>query len=428
MSQQSVTSLTAARNLTYFRGMATLTPTDPDLQRPVTGPERLPLFPALEPASPSRWRAETPPPFQDSLLQELIESRPVKRLRRIGFLGALDHILPQNRHNRYDHSVGVARLALLYAEQRGLCPHDTRILAAAGLLHDVGHGPLSHTLEPIFRSRFGISHHKVGREIIRGRSPHGREIPAVLKRHGLDPDEIVAMIEGTHPGLQAFLFSSSINLDTIEGVIRCCSFILTKPMVLSAEAIVRAIAERDPLPTHVLDAFWLLKHQMYNMIIHHSVGLVYDGLAQAIATRNPDDLAPTDFHKTDQQLRRSHARLFKILDWARVSPGTLRRELQEDILSHEITALTRKLECDTSVELKRSTDLNERYVQTKTYRKMTIADLISEQETIPLDACLPWPLMTIHDRFPRKQIASVGSSRCRLNPLHVLPKAHLGFP
>ena len=218
------------------------------------------------------------PPFGSSS-----NPRPVKRLRRIGFLGALDHILPQNRHNRYDHSVGVARLALLYAKQRGLCQHDTRILVAAGLLHDVGHGPLSHTLEPIFRSRFGISHHKVGREIILGQSSYGREIPAVLKRHGLDPDEIVAMIEGTHNGQHAFLFSSSINLDTIEGVIRCYSFILTKPMLLSAEAIVRTIADSDTLHhKHVLDAFWLLKHQMYSMIIHHSVGLLYDGLAQAV--------------------------------------------------------------------------------------------------------------------------------------------------
>ena len=305
----------------------------------------------------------------------------MRRLRRIGFLGALDRIRPQNRHNRYDHSVGVARLALLYARQRGLSRHDTRILAAVGLLHDVGHGPLSHTLEPVFRNRFGISHHKVGRGIIRGESPYGREIPDVLERHGLDPAEIGAMMDGTHDGPHAFLFSSPINLDTMEGVIRCRSFIMPKSTILSAEAIVQTIAECDALPTQVLDAFWLLKHQMYAMVIHHPLGLLYDGIVQAIATRNPGAFAPTDFLKDDQQLRKDHPRLFSVLDRARESPGTLRNELQEEVLSHEITAPTRTFQCDTSVELKGPMDLNRRYVQKKTYRKVTIANLLPEQET-----------------------------------------------
>ena len=59
---------------------------------------------------------------------------------------------------------------------------------------------LSHTLEPIFKRRFGITHHKAGVEIIRGDSPLGRAIPRALARHRLDPDEIIAMVEGTHPG------------------------------------------------------------------------------------------------------------------------------------------------------------------------------------------------------------------------------------
>ena len=336
----------------------------------------LPLFPDMRAPFPFGRRVCTQSLFEDPLLQELTGSRPVQRLRRIGFLGAVDRIQPRNRHNRHDHSVGVARLALLYARNQNLSRHDTRLLAVAGLLHDVGHGPLSHTLEPIFKNRFGISHHKAGFEIIRGESSLGREIPEVLARHGLDPDEVNAMIDGTHHGRHAFLFASPINLDTIEGVTRCRSFFLgKKPDGAYAARIVREISETDTLPTRTLDSFWQLKHQMYNSAIHHSIGLRYDGLAQAVVTQDIDDYAPSDFLKDEKQLRRGKRRLFKLLDCVRRSPGTLRKRLPDSILSHEVDAPIRRFHCKTSVELKKSTDLGFRYVQTKTFRRVPIDHL-----------------------------------------------------
>lgn len=344
------------------------------------GGHGLPLFADVEAHFPFRRLADTSYPFQDPLLRELTESRPVQRLRRIGFLGAVDRIHARNRHNRYDHSLGVARLALLYARKRDLSRHDTRVLAVAGLLHDVGHGPLSHTLEPVFRSRFGISHHRAGFEIIRGESSLGREIPEALARHGLDPNEVNAMIEGTHNGRYAFLFSSPINLDTIEGITRCRSFFLKRSIVVSAAAIVRTIAESDTLPTHVLDSFWLLKHQMYNLIIHHPLGLLYDGLAQAIVTQDIDAFTPKDFLKDEEQLRRTKRRLFALLDCARQSPSALRKMLPAAVLSHEIKAPMRTFLCNTSVKLKGSMDLVARYTQSGTFRKVTIDDLLPEED------------------------------------------------
>ena len=345
------------------------------------GGRGLPLFPDMEAPSPFERPVDTPSLFEDPLLRELVGSRPVQRLRRIGFLGALDRIQSRNRHNRHDHSVGVARLALLYARNRNLSRHDTRLLAVAGLLHDVGHGPLSHTLEPIFKSRFGISHHKAGFEIIRGESSLGREIPEVLARHGLDLEEVNAMIEGTHHGRHAFLFSSPINLDTIEGVTRCHSFFLRKrPEVMSAAGIVRTVSETDTLPTRTLDSFWRLKHQMYNLAIHHPVGLLYDGLAQAVVTQDIDGFEPSDFLKDEEQLRRGKRKLFKLLDCARRSPGTLRKKLSDSVLSHEVDAPTRTFFCNTSIELKTSTDLAFRYSQTGTFRRVPITDLLPAED------------------------------------------------
>ena len=365
------------------------------------------LFPHVEALPPFGRLVDASSLLDDPLLRSLIESRPVQRLRRIGFFGAVDRIRSRNRHNRYDHSVGVARLALLYARERHLSQRDTRLLAVSGLLHDVGHGPLSHTLEPVFKGRFGISHHKAGSQIIRGESPLGREIPEVLARYRLDPDEVVAMIDGTHHGGHAFLFSSPINLDTIEGITRCRSFFLKGSSVLvSAEAIVHAIAESDTPPTQLLDSFWLLKDQMYHFVIHHRMGLVYDGLAQAMVAQGIDGFKSTDFLKDDEQLRRSKPRLFDILDWARTSPDTLRKALPDSILSHEITAPTRRFECNTLMALKGSSDLVSRYVQTKTFRRVPIDDLL------PAENPTKWPNHVIQEEFSmRASAAPIAASR-----------------
>ena len=341
----------------------------------------LPLFPELAAPSPFRRPVAAKSLFEDPLLEALARTRPVRRLTRIGFLGAIDRTKSRNWHNRYDHSVAVARLALLYATNRNLSQRDTRVLAVAGLLHDVGHGPLSHTLEPIFKRRFNISHHKSGYRIIRGESGLGREIPDLLSLYHLDLDEISAMIDGTHGGPHAFLFSSPINLDTIDGVTRFRSFFFGKrPDVGSAAVIVRAISETDTLPTRTLDTFWRLKHEMYNSILHGPPGLLYDGLAQAAATRDIHRFAPRDFLKDEPQFRRREPRLFKLLDRARKSPRRLRKGLPDAILNHEVDAPTRTFFRNTSVELKAPADLVRRYKQTRTFRKVRISELLPTED------------------------------------------------
>ena len=337
----------------------------------------LPLLPDMEVPSPLGRPGATLSLFEDTLLRQLIRTRPVQRLRWIGFLGAIDRIKSRSWHKRYNHSLRVAWLALLYAKSRNLSQHDTRVLAAAGLLHDVGHGPLSHTLEPIFQKRFGISHHKAGVRIIQGESALGREIPEVLARHGLDPDEVNAMIGGTHNGRHAFLFSGPINLDTIDGVTRCFSFFMRRmPKAMSATRIVREIAETDTPPIRTLDFFWWLKDQMYNSLIHNPARFVYDGLAQAVVTEDIDDFKPSDFLKDEKQLRRTKRRLFTVLDRARQSLGKLREVLPDSILSYEVVVPTRRFVPKASFKPKKLTDLRYRYSQERTFCRVPVGSLL----------------------------------------------------
>jgi HD superfamily phosphohydrolase len=44
------------------------------------------------------------------------------------------------------------------------------------LLHDIGHLPISHSLEPVFLSVFGIDHHHASEDIFFGRVAIGHGV------------------------------------------------------------------------------------------------------------------------------------------------------------------------------------------------------------------------------------------------------------
>lgn len=351
--------------------------------------ETLPLFHDLPMFNPV-YRSIDDYPFEDPFLMALNATTPIQRLKRIGFLGAIDYVRIGNgqqphrrRHNRYDHSVGVTQLALRYSDIRELSTQERRVLAAAGLLHDIGHGPLSHTLEPIFKDSFGINHHKAGMDILRGHSPFGNEIPKVMSEFGIDLDEVASMIEGTHTGSNAYLFASPINLDTIEGITRSRSFVKRWDAGGDARHIVEEIALSNSLPTRILDNFWALKHEVYNLVIHNPWGLIFDGLAQAFMAHNIDSFKADDFMKTEEQLRHKQPVLFHIFAWAKVSKRRAYHRVSSlvpDLLEYELLAPQRSFEVDTSIQLDSVDALNKRYKQHKEHRMMTIGKLIQTEK------------------------------------------------
>lgn len=86
--------------------------------------------------------------------RKVIDSKWMKRLKRIKQLGMLEHVFPSASHNRFEHSLGVSHLAGHYINilsNDAFKPSDTDILSVriAALLHDVGHGPFSHIFDTI---------------------------------------------------------------------------------------------------------------------------------------------------------------------------------------------------------------------------------------------------------------------------------------
>lgn len=85
-------------------------------------------------------------------LFDLIEHPYFQRLRRIQQLGLTNYVYPGAQHTRFAHALGAMHLmdqTLNVLKDKGAQISEEEALGAliAILLHDVGHGPYSHTLE-----------------------------------------------------------------------------------------------------------------------------------------------------------------------------------------------------------------------------------------------------------------------------------------
>ena len=329
--------------------------------------------------------------FEDPFLAKIADSATMGRLRDIGFLGAIDYVqfserTGRNRHyyNRYEHSIGVANLALLYADIQGLPQRETRVLAAAGLLHDVGHGPLSHTLEPILQRHFGFSHHRWGKDILFGRTLFGYELVDIMEEFGIDMEEVVAMIEGDHKGSHAFLFACPINVDTIDGICRTKKFAATDDIggTIDPRNFVISLAEGAGRSTNKTDEFWQVKDEVYNQIVHSPIGLLFDGLAQAYMQSRIDAFSEEDCFATERDLELSHPMLFELLNSANASFSSAYDYLKNvvpELLGYTMKVCKRDFRIVDDFHANDSSELELRYTQTKSYRLKTIEELVHNE-------------------------------------------------
>jgi HD superfamily phosphohydrolase len=87
-----------------------------------------------------------------TVIMDLIQTPEVQRLRRIRQLGVGHLVFPGAEHTRFNHALGAMALmqdALTNLNEKGtpISPEERTAALAVALLHDVGHGAFSHTLE-----------------------------------------------------------------------------------------------------------------------------------------------------------------------------------------------------------------------------------------------------------------------------------------
>ncbi|XP_057947916.1 uncharacterized protein LOC131143690 [Malania oleifera] len=116
--------------------------------------------------------------YLDQLSLKFIDTEQFQRLRDLKQLGVAHLVYPGAMHSRFEHSLGVYRLAgeAIYQIQThqgfelDIDHFDVQTVRLAGLLHDVGHGPFSHMFErgflPQVLNGFKWSHEEMSLKMI----------------------------------------------------------------------------------------------------------------------------------------------------------------------------------------------------------------------------------------------------------------------
>ncbi len=103
--------------------------------------------------------------FKFEILFDIIEHPYFQRLRRIQQLGLTELVYPGARHTRFQHTIGAMYLVskaidVLRAKNHCISEAEELAVMIAILMHDIGHGPFSHTLEFAFVEN--MNHEEIG--------------------------------------------------------------------------------------------------------------------------------------------------------------------------------------------------------------------------------------------------------------------------
>ncbi|MCL2853541.1 MAG: HD domain-containing protein [Defluviitaleaceae bacterium] len=175
----------------------------------------------------------------NELVIKLIDTREFQRLRSIRQLGFAYFAYPSATHTRFEHSLGVAFLAKRFLEKivsledkvltlykesahRQLLSDffarirkDKAVTIIAALLHDIGHGPLSHTFETILKNS---RHENWTKAIISGES----EVNSLLA--GFDasfPQKVCGILSESDESMpSAKIITGQLDIDKIDYLLR----------------------------------------------------------------------------------------------------------------------------------------------------------------------------------------------------------------
>ncbi len=224
----------------------------------------------------------------EAMVIALIDASPFQRLRRIRQLGPAFLTFHGAESSRFTHSLGVfhlARRALnrLIKFNKGL-EEFRGILYGAALLHDVGHGPLSHTGEEMF----GLKHEAWSSRLVR-EHPDLRNILEAYKPG--TANAIGNLLEGKevpHPSIKA-LISSQLDCDRLDYLLRDSYSTGTNFGNPDLDRILLAltIAPDEGLAIHpkgliAVEHYLIVRNLMYRSVYNHRLNEVCTWLLEQI--------------------------------------------------------------------------------------------------------------------------------------------------
>jgi uncharacterized protein len=262
--------------------------------------------------------------FPERELMQLIDHPWFQRLRRIKQMGLADLVYPGAVHTRLAHSLGACHLAGKAMDElraKDVCPDKDEYLATrmAALLHDIGHGPYSHSLE---RSLVGGVSHEVLSRLIMQRM--NKEMGGLL-------DKTIQIFDRSYPRMYLHqLVSSQLDVDRMDYLNRDSFYTGVSEGVIGYDRILQMLTVHDnelmveEKGVHSVEKFIIARRLMYWQVYLHKTVLSSEMLLINILKRAKElvkngrtlfatpsltyflqrDLTEKDFHENPEHLNK----------------------------------------------------------------------------------------------------------------------------
>lgn len=211
---------------------------------------------------------------------KLLDTPVVQRLRRIKQLGNTHLVYPSANHTRFEHSLGVMYIATRMAKKLEFNENEITNVRFAALLHDIGHGPLSHNFEfALSNNGNNASHEDATRSIIE----NDKNIEKILGERKTD---ILALFDEDNDTVNSKIISGNIDADRLDYLSRDSYHTGVAYGHFDLERILHTInkkVESDRSDLTVLEKgkeavehFRIARYLMYTQVYFHHARLIAD--------------------------------------------------------------------------------------------------------------------------------------------------------
>lgn len=226
------------------------------------------------------------------IIWRLINSKEMQRLRRIKQLGGTYQVFQSAEHSRFVHSLGVYQVVRRMLETEcltnALSDYDKLCVMCAGLLHDIGHGPFSHSFEGVFEE----NHEDMTVRMILEESEVHNILVSLYKQL---PQDVASIIQHTHPNrILIQMVSSQLDADRMDYLLRDSYMSGTTYGHFDMSRILRTMRIRDGKIVYkesgvqAIENYILARYHMYWQVYYHPTARSYEHLLQSVFQRVKD--------------------------------------------------------------------------------------------------------------------------------------------
>ncbi|MDP7018978.1 MAG: HD domain-containing protein [Pirellulaceae bacterium] len=156
-------------------------------------------------------------------VRQIIDTSEFRRLASISQLGLVSLVYPAAHHTRFEHSLGVYRIALLYLRHLAnndrfaatIRREDAELFIVSSLLHDLGHWPFCHPIEDIHLP--GVPEHEL---FANSFLLEGEIADSLRDDWGIQPRDVVALLSEkprtTRTKILHSMLSGPIDVDKMD--------------------------------------------------------------------------------------------------------------------------------------------------------------------------------------------------------------------